>query len=46
MCVDEDTVSVLVEKLKAMDKGRVKRLLSGYTWWRRILKYLEVPGYR
>ena len=46
MCVDEDTVSVLERKLAALDRGRLRRLLRGFTWWGRSLKYLGVQGYR
>ena len=46
VCVDEDTVSVLLGKLKSLDRRRVKSLVSGFTWWRRSLKYLSVQGYR
>ena len=46
VCVDEDTVSILLGKLKALDRRRVMRLVSGFTWWRRSLKYLSVQGYR
>ena len=46
VCVDENTVSVLLGKLKALDRRRVKLLVSGFTWWRRSLKYLSVQGYR
>ena len=31
--VDEDTVCLLVARLKAVDKARVRRLVEGYTWW-------------
>ena len=46
MCVDEDTVSILLGKLKAMDRRRVKTLVSGFTWWKRTLKNLSVQAYR
>ena len=46
MCVDEDTVSVLLGKLKALDRRRVKRLVSGFTWWKRRLRNLSVQAYR
>ena len=46
VCVDEDTVSILLGKLKAMDRRRVKTLVSGFTWWKRTLKNLSVQAYR
>ena len=46
VCVDEDTVSVLLGKLKALDRKRVKRLVSGFTWWKRTLRNHSVQEYR
>ena len=37
--MDEDTVGVLVQKLKARDKVKFRSLVAGYTWWKRILKH-------
>ena len=37
--LDEDTVGVLVQKLKAKDKAEFWSLVAGYTWWKRILKH-------
>ena len=37
--LDEDTVGVLVQKLKAKDKQKFRNLVAGYTWWKRILKH-------
>ena len=37
--MDEDTVGVLVQKLKAKDKAEFWSLVAGYTWWKRILKH-------
>ena len=37
--LDEDTVGVLVHKLKAKDKKKFRSLVAGYTWWKRILKH-------
>ena len=45
VCADEDTVGILIEKLKARNKTKYCRLVAGYSWWRRVLKYLDIPGY-
>ena len=37
--LDEDTVGVLVQKLKAKDKVKFRSLVAGYTWWKRVLKH-------
>ena len=37
--LDEDTVGVLVQKLKAKDKAKFRSLVAGYTWWKRVLKH-------
>merc|ERR1719427_1248356 len=44
--VDEDSVSILVKKLKGVNKEKVKELVSGFTYWKRVLKYFDVDGYR
>ena len=44
--VDEGTVGLLMARLKAVDRARVRKLVAGYTWWRRVLKYSDHPGYR
>ena len=46
VCMDEDTVGVLVSKLKALDRKRCKKLVVGFSWWRRTLKHLSFPNYR
>ena len=43
--VDEDTVGVVLDKLKAMDRKRCKASVVGYSWWRRVLKHLSVANY-
>jgi len=40
--VDEDTVSILVKKLKVVDEVRFSRNIRGFTYWKRVLKYLDV----
>ena len=40
--MDEDTVGVLVQKLKAKDKPEFWSLVAGYTWWKRILKHTNM----
>ena len=37
--LDEDTVGILVQKLKAKDKTWFRSLVAGYSWWKRILKH-------
>jgi hypothetical protein len=44
--VDEDTAAVLQEKLQAVDRARYRAAVAGYTWWRRIIKHMDVSGYR
>ena len=47
VCMDEDTVTVLLRKLREVDSQKCRRLgLVGYSWWRRILKHLGVKNYR
>ena len=50
VAVDEDTLSILLKKMKDYGREKYKKvvmnvMLQGYTYWRRILKYLHVPGY-
>ena len=40
--MDEDTVGMLVQKLKAKDRTEFRRLVAGYTWWKRILKHTNM----
>ena len=40
--MDEDTVGVLVKKLKAKDKAEFRSLVTGYSWWKRILKHTNM----
>ena len=40
--MDEDTVGVLVKKLKAKDRAEFRSLVAGYTWWKRILKHTDM----
>jgi len=44
--VDEDSISILVEKLRDANKDRFRQLITGFTYWKRVLKYLDVDGYR
>ena len=37
--LDEDTVGVLVQKLKAVSKNKFRKTVAGFTWWKRILKH-------
>ena len=39
MGLDEETLGVLMEKLKIQDRARFLRLVDGYTFWERILQY-------
>merc|ERR1719318_535816 len=43
--VDEETVAILTEKLKYVD-GKKFKIISGFTYWKRVLKYLDVEGYK
>ena len=38
--VDEETVAILARKLKCVN--REKFIISGFTYWKRILKYLDI----
>ena len=40
--LDEDTVGVLVLKLKATNKNKFRRNVAGFTWWKRILKHTKL----
>ena len=40
--LDEDTVGLLVQKLKAKDKPKFRSLVAGYTWWKRVLKHTNL----
>ena len=40
--LDEDTVGVLIQKLKTKDKPEFWSLVAGYTWWKRILKHTNM----
>ena len=40
--LDEDTVGVLIQKLKTKDKAEFLSLVAGYTWWKRILKHTNM----
>ena len=40
--LDEDTVGILVQKLKAKDKAWFRSLVAGYSWWKRILKHTNM----
>ena len=40
--LDEDTVGLLVQKLKAKDKPKFWSLVAGYTWWKRVLKHTNL----
>ena len=40
--MDEDTVGVLVKKLKAKDRAEFRNLVAGYSWWKRILKHTDM----
>ena len=50
VAVDEETLSIRLKKMKDYGREKYKKvvmnvMLQGYTYWRRILKYLHVPGY-
>ena len=44
--IDEDSVAILVKKLKEVNKDRFKELVVGFTYWKRVLKYLDVAWYK
>ena len=43
--VDEDTVAILKKRLRRVDREKVKSVV-GFTYWRRVLKYLDVDNYK
>eukprot|EP00092_Neocalanus_flemingeri_P006012 GFUD01006478.1.p1 GENE.GFUD01006478.1~~GFUD01006478.1.p1 ORF type:complete len:613 (-),score=116.47 GFUD01006478.1:6-1694(-) len=43
--VDEDSVAILVKKLKEVNRDKFKELVVGFTYWKRVLKYNDVAGY-
>ena len=45
MGLDEDTLGVLVQKLKSQDRARFHKQVDGFTWWRRILKHSGLKDY-
>jgi len=44
--LDEDSVGVLMQKLKEANRARFLKQVEGYTWWRRILKYSSYQDYK
>ena len=44
--IDEETLAVLIDKLKMYDKHRFKQTVKGFTYWRRILKHMGVANYK
>ena len=46
MGLDEETLGVLMEKLKIEDRARFLRLVDGFTWWRRILQHSGFKDYK
>ena len=42
--VDEDTVAILMKKLNIVDREKVT--VVGFTYWKRVLKYLDVNDYK
>ena len=43
--VDEDTVAILMKRLRRVDREKVKSVV-GFTYWKRVLKYLDVDNYK
>ena len=43
MGVDEATVGVLVDKLKAVDRTLYYQVVAGFTFWGRILRKVALP---
>ena len=35
-----------MQKLKSQDRARFLKQVGGFTWWRRILKYLHIKDYK
>ena len=46
MGVDEGSLGVLIQKLKELDRASFLKQVVGYTWWRRVLKYIDFSGYK
>ena len=46
MGLDEDTLGVLIQKMKELDRASFLHQVVGYTWWRRILKYTGFCNYK
>ena len=46
MGLDEDTLGVLMEKMKELDRAGFLRRVVGFAWWRRILKYTCFRNYK
>ena len=46
MGLDEDTLGVLMQKLKSQDRARFLEQVDGFTWWRRILKHSGFKDYK
>jgi len=44
--LDEDTLGVLIQKMKELDRESFLHQVVGYTWWRRILKYTGFRNYK
>ena len=43
--VDEETVSILLKKLRNVVKCDISDVVKGFTHWRRVLKHIDVAGY-
>ena len=46
MGLDEDTLGVLMQKLKSQDRARFLKQVDSFTWWRRILKHSGFKDYK
>ena len=44
--VDEDTLAVLIAKLKIQARDRFMQVVKGFTYWRRLLKHIGVADYK
>ena len=44
--LDEDTLGVLMQKMKELDRVSFLKQVVGYTWWGRILKYTCFRNYK
>ena len=40
--VDEDTVAIFTDKIRNIDEEIAKSNIIGFTYWKRVLKYLDV----